>query len=81
MSWWTGALIRDGLAAWLLWVVWHHAHWSVALCLTLCCVAIEAHNLTMILRKENDKIEAETIAAFKKLTNQRGTTKQGMTKP
>jgi len=33
--------VRLLLTAWLLFVVWHHAHWSVAACLTLFAVSTE----------------------------------------
>lgn len=35
------ALTRWLLGAGLLWVAWHHVHWSVALCLTLMFIAFE----------------------------------------
>ena len=34
-------LFRYALTVALLGVVWHHAHWSVAIALTLCAVGFE----------------------------------------
>jgi Flp pilus assembly protein TadB len=34
-------VVRWSLGAGLLWIVWHHAHWSVALSLTLIFFALE----------------------------------------
>lgn len=31
----------------LLWIVWHHAHWSVALCLSLLFLANEGQAVWM----------------------------------
>ena len=48
-------IIRLLLTGWLLFVVWHHAHWSVALVLTLLAIAEE-------VRTYNQHVKAETEA-------------------
>ncbi len=38
--------VRYLLTGFLLVVVWHHAHWSVALCLGLCSLSIEVQQVS-----------------------------------
>ena len=44
-------LLRLGLTVGLLYVVWGHSHWSVALTLTLVMLEIELRNLNEWLKK------------------------------
>ena len=46
-----GRIARWILSAGLLWIVWHHAHWSVALSLTLIFFALELHGEAARLRR------------------------------
>ncbi len=38
--------VRYLLTGLLLVVVWHHAHWSVTLCLGLCCLGVEVQQVS-----------------------------------
>ena len=45
------AFVRWALLIVLLWVAWHHAHWSVALCLSLLFVIFEINTYCNVWQK------------------------------
>ena len=59
-----GDVIRIALTVVLLWIVWHHAHWSVALCLTGLAMANELAAYTVreqgkMIRRKGEFAESE----------------------
>jgi len=44
-------------------VVWRHAHWSVALCLTLQGLAIETTGLIRAMKARHERLRAQALAA------------------
>lgn len=49
-----GTMIRVGLSGFVLYIVWHHSHWSVALVLSL--LALNAELSSWILRAHGIQI-------------------------
>ena len=66
------AFVRWLLTAFLLYVIWHHSHWSVALLLTLLCIGNELVAVTVTAIAAAIKRATEKSAADKLLDQLHG---------
>lgn len=74
-------LIRLLLSLILLWQVWTHAHWSVALCLTLIFVAREFEGYAMgrlvdAVKAQRQKEEQQVAAIIQEIVSRGNKTDQ-----
>lgn len=61
VNFWIALAVRNSIGGWLMYNVYHHAHWSVFVCLLGWYIIQEIHANTYILNKYNEKAKKELL--------------------